>query len=148
VLLVLAGVLVLAACGAGSSRLSKSEYEQKLNAEATSLQAAFGALDIQHNKNLDELATKVERLQAKVGQTANDIDKLNPPKDAEADTKKIAATLHRFADIFGELEDAARAGDRTKLLSAQQKLLAASQVGTEATNDLKQKGYDIGTFGG
>lgn len=146
--LVLAGVLALAACGGGSSRLSKSQYEHKIKAEGTSLQAAFTSLNIQANAKLSELASKISRLQTKVERTATEIEHLKPPKDAEADNKKIADTLHRFASIFGQLKQAAQAGDRAKLLAGQQQLVAASAEGTQATNDLKQKGYDVGTFGG
>jgi hypothetical protein len=141
------GALALAACG-GSSRLSKSQYQQKIKAEGSSLQAAFTALNIQQNAKLSELATKLASLQGKVEQTAKEIEKLKPPKDAEADNAKIADTLHRFAAIFGDLKRDAQARDRAKLLVDQQKLVAASSEGTQATNDLKQKGYDVGTFGG
>ena len=142
------GVLALAACGGGgSSRLSKAQYEQKIKSEGKALQTAFTAIDINANKNMKELATKVGQLQTKLEQAANHFDKLKPPKDAEADNRKIAQTLHRFADIFGELQKAANAGDRTKLAAAEQKLLAASQVGVQATNDLKSKGYDVGSLG-
>jgi hypothetical protein len=141
------GVLALAACGGGSSRLSKSQYEQKIKAEGKALQTAFTAIGINSNKNLNELATKVGQLQTKLEQAANDFDKLNPPKDAEADNKKIAQTLHRFADIFGELKNAAKAHDQAKLAEEQRKLLSASQVGAQAANDLKSKGYEVGTLG-
>jgi hypothetical protein len=134
--------------GGGSSQLSKSEYEQKIKAEGKTLESAFTALDLNKNKNANELATKVGTLQTKLEQAANDFDQLNPPKDAVADNKKIAQTLHDFADIFGELKTAARAGDQQKIAAAQSKLLAASQGGTQATQDLKQKGYDVGVLGG
>jgi hypothetical protein len=142
-------VVPVAGCGGGgTSRLSKSEYEQKIKTEGKTLQSAFTALDLNRNKNLKELASKVGKLQTKLEHAADDFDKLNPPKDAVADNKKIAQTLHKFADIFGELKSAANAGDRQKLAAAQSKLLAASQVGARATQDLKQKGYDVGVLGG
>lgn len=143
------GVLALAACGGGgSSRLSKSQYEQQIKSEGKALQSAFTALDLNRNKNLKELASKIGRLRGNLEHAADDFDKLKPPKDAEADNKKIAQALHRFADIFGELQKAAAAGDRMKVAAAESKLLAASQVGVQATNDLKQKGYDVGSLGG
>ena len=145
-----AAALALAACGGGggSSRLSKAQYEQKIKAEGNSLQTAFTALDINTNKNLKELATKIGRLRTSLEHAADDFDKLKPPKDAEADNRKIAQTLHRFADIFGELQKAANAGDRTKLAAGQSELLTASRAGAEAANDLRSKGYDVGALGG
>jgi hypothetical protein len=142
--------LAVAGCGGGggSPRLSKSEYEQKIKAEGQTLQSAFTALDLNTNKNAKELATKVGKLQTKLEQAANDFDKLNPPKDAVADNKKIALTLHKFADIFGDLKTAASSGNQQKIAAAQSNLLAASQVGTQAAHDLKQKGYDVGVLGG
>jgi hypothetical protein len=146
---VVVALLALAGCGGGgSSRLSKSDYEQKIKTEGKTLQSAFTALNLNSNKSRKELASKVGKLQTKLEHAADDFDKLNPPKDAVADNKKIAQTLHKFADIFGELKSAANAGDRQKLAAAQSKLLAASQVGARATQDLKQKGYDVGVLGG
>jgi hypothetical protein len=143
------GAIALAGCGGGgSSRLSKSQYEHEIKAEGKALQSAFTALDVNSNTKLKDLATKVGKLRGNLEHSANDFDKLKPPKDAEADNKKIAQTLHRFADIFGELQQAARAGNRAKLAAVQQKLLAASQAGIQATNDLKTKGYDVGSLGG
>ena len=143
------GALAVAGCGGGggTTQLSKSQYEQKIKEEGQSLQAAFTALDLNTNKNLKDLAAKIGKLQTKLEQTANDFDLLKPPNDAVGDNKKIALTLHRFADIFGELQKAANAGDRMKLAAAQSKLLAASQIGAQATNDLKAKGYDVGALG-
>jgi hypothetical protein len=149
VVVVLGGVVALAGCGGGgSSRLSKSDYEQKIKGEGKALQSAFTALDLNKNKNLKELGAKLGKLQTKLEQAANDFDQLKPPKDAVADNKKIAQTLHKFADIFGELQKAANAGDRMKLAAAQSKLLVASQNGARATQDLKSKGYDVGALGG
>jgi hypothetical protein len=146
---VLGGTLGLAGCGGGggSSQLSKSQYEQKLKAEGNSLQSAFTALDLNKNTNLKELAAKVGKLQPKLENAANDFDNLNPPKDAVADNKKIAQTLHRFAEIFGELQQAASAGNQAKLAAIESKLLAASQTGSRATQDLKSKGYEVGPLG-
>jgi hypothetical protein len=145
----LVGVLALAACGGGgTARLSKAQYEQKIKAEGKALQSAFTTLDLNANKNLKDLAAKVGQLRTNLEHSASDLDKLKPPKDAEADNRTIAKTLHRFADIFGELQKAAKAGDRTKLAAAQSKLLAASQAGVRATNDLKAKGYEVGSLGG
>ena len=144
----LIAVLALAACGGGSSRLSKPQYEQKIKTEGKALQSAFTSIDINTNKNLKELGTKIGQLRTKLEQTANDFDKLKPPKDAEADNRKIAQTLHRFADIFGQLQKAANAGDRMKLAAGQSELISASRAGAEATNDLKSKGYDVGALGG
>ena len=104
------GALAVAGCGGGggTTQLSKSQYEQKIKEEGQSLQAAFTALDLNTNKNLKDLAAKIGKLQTKLEQTANDFDLLKPPNDAVGDNKKIALTLHRFADIFGELQKAAQ----------------------------------------
>lgn len=148
-LVVVAAVLAIAlgGCGGGgSSRLSKSDYEQQLRSQAKELRSAFDSLG--KKTSLGNLAASVPKLQRKLDDAAAAIDKLKPPKDAEADNGKIAAALHRFADLFGKLGDAAKKRDATKLLDLQQQLRAAAAPAIAATNDLKAKGYAVGGFGG
>jgi hypothetical protein len=133
--------------GSGSSRLSKSEYEQKLKAEGAELRSVFSGVSLQGG-NLKTLATQMGRLQDKIEKTANDLDQLRPPKDAEADNKKIAGALHRFADLFAKIKSAAASGNAKAVESLTRAVQAAGAIGTQATLDLKQKGYDVGVFSG
>jgi hypothetical protein len=145
-------VAVAAGCGGGggggsSDRLSKSEYEQKLKAEGKQLKTAFSASDLEQSSNLNDLTTKITSLQQELDQSASDLEELNPPEDAEADNAKLADALHKAADKFGELRKAAKAQDQQRLQQLTQEVGRVLQEGKAASDDLKAKGYDIGTLG-
>jgi hypothetical protein len=139
-------VAAAAGCG-GGARLSKSQYEQKMRAEARSLQASVQGL-ARAGTDIDKLATKVDSIQKAFAKAADDIDGLKPPKDAEADTQKIADALHQFS---GVLTDIKRAAGRHEVQRVQQLFLRIQEVGrgaAQASSDLEKKGYDIGGFNG
>jgi hypothetical protein len=148
---VVAAVLVALAAGCGGggggSRLSKSEYEQKLKAEGSHLKSAFSASGIEQSSNVDELMARLTSLQKELDQSASDLEELNPPKDAEADNAKFADALHKAADKFGELKVAAKAKDQQRVQQLTQEVGTVLQEGQAASDDLKAKGYDIGILG-
>jgi predicted nuclease with TOPRIM domain len=147
--LVAAAVVALAAgCGGGGSeRLSKSEYEQKIKAEGSQLKTAFSAVDLTNPANMRELTTKITSLQQELEQSADDIEALKPPEDAEAANAKLADTLHKAAVKFGELKRAAEALDQQRIQQLTQEVGTVLQKGRAATDELKAKGYDIGALG-
>jgi uncharacterized protein HemX len=147
-ILAVALTALAAGCGGGGSgRLSKSEYEQKLKAEGRQLKSAFSASDLENSKNINDLTTQVTRLQKELDQSASDLEALDPPQDAEADNTKLADALHKAAGKFGELKQAAKNLDQQKLQQLSQEVGTILQEGKAASDDLKKKGYDIGTLG-
>jgi hypothetical protein len=138
----------LAGCG-GSGRLSKSEYEQELQAQGETLKSAFQGIDVTNSGNLKEIGTKIGKLQTKLETAANEIDDLDPPKDAEADNRKIASALHKFADEFGKMKKAAQSGDPQQMQKIEQEITNAQEVkdAQKATQDLQAKGYKVGSLG-
>jgi chromosome segregation ATPase len=142
-----AAVAALAGCG-GSGTLSKDEYEQKLQSAGQSLKDAFQG--IQGNPdNLDELATQVGKAQDAVKEAADDLDSANPPEDAQADNDKLVAALRELDEQLGRLKTAADKGDTKAAADVSNDLDAsgALQEADKATEDLKQKGYEVGVFG-
>jgi hypothetical protein len=151
VLVIAAALLVaVAGCGGGSGggggRLSKSEYEQKLKAEGSHLKAAFSGVDLS-TSNTNALAAKLTKLQGELDRSASDIGDLNPPEDAEAANRKLASVLHRAADEFGKLSEAAKKKDVKRLQQLGQDVAVVLRDGQAAANELKSKGYDIGALG-
>ena len=141
-------VVLVAGCGGGGGgRLSKSDYEQKLKSEGSQLKTAFSAVDLEKSSNINDLTTKLTNLQQELDQAASDIEDLEPPKDVEADNQKLADALHNAADKFGELKDAAKAQDQQRMQKISQEVATVLQEGKAAADDLKAKGYDIGTLG-
>ena len=143
----LVAAVVVAGCGGGSARLSKAEYQKKLKAEGAQLDQAVKGLDFAHMANMSALATKLDTLQGRFDQVANDIEGLKPPKEVAADNRKIADALHKFAAGFRRIRDAARAKQRSRITALLGQLQEADREGRSASNDLKAKGYDVGTFG-
>ena len=137
---------VAAGCG-GSDRLSKSDYEQKLQQEGSQLKTAFEAIDFSDVSNLQEFSTKVTNLQQQIDQSANDLDDLKPPEDADEDNDKIVKALHQFSDKFGEMKQAAKDKDEQRIDQIGQEIDPIGQRIDSATKDLEDKGYDTGEFG-
>src|SRR6266545_2912225 len=137
-----AGVMVLAAAiaiaaagcgggGGGGARLSKSEYEQKMSSIGSDLQAASSGIDLTNTKDLDKVADAVAAFRTRLDDAAD----------------KIADALHAFAGEFEKMEKAARKGNLDDLQKAQQAVLTEGAEAQKATQDLKDKGYDIGKLG-
>jgi hypothetical protein len=143
-------VLLLAGCGGsgGGGRLSKSEYESKMQAEAQRLTDALQGANLATATSLKDFAAKIGSVKADIQKAADAVDALNPPKDAEADTQRIADVLHRFAAIVGKIEDAAGKGNLASVRRFVAQLQNEGRAAQPAVQDLKQKGYDVGQFSG
>jgi len=141
-------VLLLAGCGGGGGgRLSKSEYESKMQAEAQRLTNALQSANLATATSLKDFAAKIGSVRADIQKAADDVDALKPPKNAAADTQRIADVLHRFAAIVGQIEDAAGKGNLASVQRLVAQLQNEGRAAQPAVQDLKQKGYDVGQFG-
>jgi hypothetical protein len=149
ILFVAVAAAVAAGCGGGDGgRLSKAEYEQRMQAIGSELQTASAAIgDLSQTRDLDKLADTIADFRERLDEAADDVDGLTPPEDVEEETEQIAEALHAFADTFGEMEDAARDGDLAGLQQAQADIANKGAEARRATESLKQKGYEIGDLG-
>jgi hypothetical protein len=147
----LAGILVLAVvaggCGGDGGRLSKSEYEQRMQEIGTELRNASSALDFSQTRDLQKLADTIAEFRDRLENAASDVDDINPPEDAETETEQIGQALHAFADTFNKMESAAREGKLQELQEAQAEIAAQGAEAQRATASLKRKGYNIGDLG-
>jgi hypothetical protein len=139
-------VALAAGCG-GSSRLSKADYEQKMRAEGQALQTSVRGLAAA-STDLTTLAAKVGTIQKAFDKAAKDIDSLDPPKNAEADTQKIADALHQFSGLLADIKLAAEKKETTRVQQLFVRVQSIGREAAQASNDLKHKGYDIGAFSG
>ena len=141
-LLALAGV-VLAGCG-GSSRLSKSAYEQRVQLDGKTVQTSVTALTKTPPKTLAQLATRVDAAEAVVKTAADDLASLKAPSDAVADNAAIVAALRAIQVGLEKVKtDPTAAATIVGKLESSPQLKAAEK----ATADLKQKGYKVGVIG-
>jgi len=147
----LASILVLAAiaagCGGDGGRLSKSEYEQKMQEIGTELRNASSGLDFSETRDLQKLADTIADFRDRLEDAANDVDDIDPPANAETETKQIGEALHAFADTFDKMETAAREGKLQELQQAQAEIAQEGAEAQRATESLKDKGYNIGDLG-
>jgi hypothetical protein len=148
ILLIAVATAVAAGCGGGDGRLSKAEYEQRMQAIGSELQTASAAIgDLSQTRDLEKLADTIADFRERLDEAADDVDGLSPPEDVEEETDQIAQALHAFADTFGEMEDAARDGDLAGLQQAQAEIANKGAEAQRATESLKEKGYEIGDLG-
>jgi hypothetical protein len=144
-------VVVLAALAAGcggSSRLSKAQYEQKIQADGKAVQKAAASISGTPS-SLKELAVQVAAAEKVAKKAADDLDAAKPPAEVEADNTKIVAALRTIDAQLKKLEQAAKDGDTT---AAQQAALAIQtspeiKAAQAAAKDMKKKGYKIGIIG-
>jgi hypothetical protein len=149
-LCVLAAVaLVAAGCGGGGGGgpLSKADYQRKMQAEAQRLADALQSANLAAAKNLKEFAQRIGSVKDDIAKAADDVDALDPPSEAAADTQTIADVLHRYVALVDQIQKAAGKNDLAGVRQFIQQLQAEGRAVQPAVRDLKTKGYDVGQFG-
>lgn len=141
--LLLAAGVVLAGCG-GSSRLSKSAYEAKLQADGQTAQTSVTKLTKHPPTSLADLATRVDQAEGAVKKAADDIGSLKPPADAVADNAAIVTFLRR---VQAALEQVKKNPTAASSIVAAIEKSPELKAALEATADLKSKGYKVGAIG-
>lgn len=141
-LLAVVGVL-LAGCG-GSSHLSKSAYEQRLQADGKAVQKSVNSLTKTSPASLSQFAQRVDVAEAAVKTAADDLDSLKPPTDAASDNAAIVTALRAIQSALERVKaNPTAAAAIVSTLQASPALKAAER----ATTDLKSKGYKVGVIG-
>ena len=138
----LVAVLALAACG-GSSRLSKTAYDQHLQTDGNSVQKSVTAIT-KSPASLAAFVKSVDSAETAVNNAADDLDSLKAPKDAEADNAAIVAAFRAIGTALDQVKSnpAGAATIVSKLESS-----AKVKTAEKATADLKAKGYKVGVIG-
>jgi hypothetical protein len=141
-----AAVALVAGCG-GSSRLSKADYEQKIQADGKAVQKVVSKIN--GSASLGSLATQIGAAEQAVKAAADDLDTIKPPQDAEADNKTIVLALRTIDTQLVRLQAAAKKGDIAAAQAAGAAIQNAPEIkaAQRAAKDLKQKGYKIGALG-
>src|SRR5437867_1723157 len=88
-------LLLLAGCGGGGAKvpLSKADYQREMQAEAQRLADALQSANLAAAKNLKEFAQRIGSVKDDIAKAADDVDALDPPPEAAADTQTIADVL-------------------------------------------------------
>ena len=142
VVLALVGV-VLAGCG-GSGRLSKSEYQQRVQADARPVGQLVTALTKHPPKTATELITRLDAAEATVKKSADDLAAAKPPADVDTDNAALVAGLRK---VQHALEQVKANPTKATVLIARLETSPAIKRAEKAIADLKAKGYEVGAFG-
>ena len=139
--------VALGGCG-GGDRLSKDEYEQKVQAAGEDLEQAFGALDADPS-NLPELQRATQQAREELRQQIGELEDIEPPEDIEEEHDDLVRGLDALADALGKIEQAAETRNAAKVAQAVQGIgdSPAIEEADRATRSMKQKGYEIGELG-
>jgi hypothetical protein len=146
----LAGVLlalVLAGCGSsGGGQLSKADYQKHLRTDGDEITKAFKPLT-QQPSSLDQLASELGTGVSKLRSAADDLDGLKPPSNVTKDNAKLAGGLRELARELDSLKNAAQKKDPQLVDKTLNDLRKSHGLidAREATDDLRKKGYTLGT---
>lgn len=133
----------LAGCAGADGRLSKTEYEQKVQSVYAEVQQAFVRTNV---TDPGELAERVEDAQDELRDAADELEGVQPPEDVEAENAQIAGGFRAYAEDLDRLRNAAEQGDERTIADFNSRIGRRESVGqiTEAAESIKFKGYDIG----
>ena len=148
---------LVAGCGSGGGeggdRLSKAEYEQKMqaiDAKRRSLLSEFGLLvgliaQDPARADLSELAAKTAEAQEAARDTAEDFERLTPPEEVEDLHEKLIEGTREFAEDLDELREAAENDDRAAAARFARNFqnLPSVQKLADAARDFLAKGYKL-----
>lgn len=140
--------LLLAACG-GSSRLSKSQYEQHLQDDGKAVSNTIKTLTgAQTSIDLAAIVKKVDSASAAVKQAADDLDSVKPPADAEADNATLVTGLRAIESGLAKLKKALATNPiQAAAIGRDLQQAPAVKAAEKAAQDLKKKGYKVGVLG-
>ena len=140
--------LVVAGCGSsGGGQLSKDEYQKHLQTDGDEINKAFKPLT-QPPGSLDELANELKAGVSKLNSAADDLEGVTPPKDVKKDNSALAAGLRELARELDSLRKAAEKKDPQEVQKTLTDLRNSHGLidARRATDDLKKKGYTLGTL--
>jgi hypothetical protein len=170
VLAVLASCLALAACGGGDSKSSSSSSGGS-SGSASGSSGSSGSpgggtlskadLIKQGDKICQEGSDKVDKLGDSpsdpdklgdytdkltkiVGETKDDLSKLNPPADVATDYNRLVALMGKMESDAGQLADVAKAKDVTKLTQLSNDLEKVADEGQKVAKRIGFKGACTG----
>jgi hypothetical protein len=142
VVLVLAGA-ALAGCG-GKSNLSKSAYQQRLQADAKPVGQLISSLSKNPPKTLTALVGRLDQAEATAKKAADDLAAAKPPADVAADNAALVAGLRKVQSALEQVK--ANPTAAATIIGTIEKAPAIKNA-EKALADLKSKGYGVGALG-
>ena len=129
IVLVAAAAFVAAGCGGGGSNaLSKAEYAAKADAACAAANSEGKDLDL---SSTEKIAANGDRAKEILDELANKVDDLQPPDELKDSAGSFVSGLKKEASEFGEMTQAAKDGDETKIKEIQGKLQSEGAATSE-----------------
>ena len=150
-LVALAALALLASGCGGKARLTKAQYQQRVNQIgrqlSDTLNKTFSSPQLQNPNSLKDAADVIRRGQRNLQDAAKRFAALNPPEEIESIHGQFVRGLEHFARDFGRFAQVTEKGDLTALQRFSQQISdqsLPSMVEIEKAIDaMKAKGFDI-----
>jgi sugar-specific transcriptional regulator TrmB len=139
--------LLATGCGGGGGRLSKQEYEQKLQAAAKAV--ADATTPVTRADTKEKFKDAVAAFQEALENAADELDKGEPPEDVENANARLVAGFRRISDQFDAVAAAAdRSLDAAVKKGQELNRGPAAREAAQALLEIQRRGYSTGSFGG
>lgn len=123
-------------------RLSKPEYERKVQTLYSGIQAAFVATRGVEGR---ELAGRIAGAQKALRDASRELLATPPPAEVEGENHALAKAMNEYAEALDPAVKAAASGDREALARfGNVAALGPVREMAEAAEKMKYKGYDLG----
>lgn len=149
VALVVVTAVLAAGCGGSSSpRLTKAQYEAKIQADGNAVQDAVDKISSNFSA-IKSIAKEVAVAEAEAKKAADDLGAANPPKEVAADNDKLVTAMRAIDVQLVQLAKAAKDGDAVAAQQAVNGLQLSPEIkaGQVAIDDMKTQGYKVGVLG-
>jgi hypothetical protein len=127
-------VVVLVACDGSSSRLSKTQYEQRVTGIYRSLGTSFRAAGTG--------SAGLRRMKRSLDRAAAALDALQPPRDTMSDHELLIESTRDYATQVDLVRASVDLGDPVTIASHLREVTAPLAI-RRALRDLRAKGYRI-----
>jgi len=147
----LLGVVVIAGCGGGGGNgqaLSKEDYEQQMQALQADLESSTNELQqaFSDPQDIPAMTAGLNQAADLMQEASDKLDAIEPPEDVadahQTMVDKSAAAASKLSDFADAVENASLA-ELQETLADFQNIEEFDEL-TNAVNDIKAKGYDIG----
>jgi len=139
-----AALVALASCPSGGDRvrLSKDEYERKVQTLYAGVQSAFRATA---GSSGEKLAGRIGLAQKALRNAADELGAVKAPQEVEAENRALAAAMLEYAEALDAAVRAASGGDEQAMARFRDASAhPAVREMAEAAERMKEKGYDLG----
>jgi hypothetical protein len=143
--LVATGAILAACSGNEKDRLTKRQYEQKVQSVYGQVRVSF--LELGHNAgSLQDLATSVESAQQELRDAAEELEEIKPPEAVEEENEELVEGMRGYADDLDQLREAAADDNAAGVQTFNAEIAGNESVArmAEAAEEMIHHGYDLG----